>query len=160
MLALSFSSVRFLSRWWKMGLSTPKWFSPWLLPSLSALVPARASIYFSPQVETLPTRTGWSIRVVGWSLSDDGLRFWSRLSFLSVTSALFDGRRRGRCGLVLPSSYFCRSTGWQFWMVKTSCWHGFGMFRHPAWAVGSYRSSQIAARTAGGYYRPELSSCT
>ena len=29
--------------------------------------------------------------MAGRSLSDDGLWFWSRLSFLSVTSALFDG---------------------------------------------------------------------
>ena len=32
---------------------------------------------------------------------------------------------------------------------KTYCWLGFGMFRRPAWAVGNYSSSPVAARTVG-----------
>ena len=40
-----------------------------------------------------------------------------------------------------------------------------GMFRHPAWAVGSCSSGPLAARTVGtkstgGCNRPELSPCT
>ena len=37
-------------------------------------------------------------------------------------------------------------TEWPIWWIKTSCWLGFGMFRHPAWAVGSLSSGPLGAR--------------
>ena len=41
-------------------------------------------------------------------------------------------------------------TGWLIQMVETSRWLRFGMFRHPAWPVGSYSSSSPpAARILG-----------
>ena len=56
-------------------------------------------------------------------------------------------------------------TGWHICLVKTSCWLGFGMFRHPAWAVGSYSSGPAAAsavrtKSTGGFLYPEWSPCT
>ena len=56
-------------------------------------------------------------------------------------------------------------TGWPISLVKTSCWLRFGMFRHPAWAVGRFRWGQTAAVTVrtestGGFYHCEFSPCT
>ena len=70
-------------------------------------------------------------------------------------------QRRFKSALLKPNL----STGWQFLTVTTSCWLGFGMFRHPAWAVGSYSSCPLAAKTVGtkstgGCYHQELSPCT
>ena len=54
--------------------------------------------------------------------------------------------------------------GWLIWSVTTSCWPEFGMFRHPAWAVGSYSSGPSAAGTVwtksmGGFYQRDESPC-
>ena len=38
-------------------------------------------------------------------------------------------------------------TAWHGRICKTSCWLRFRMFRHPAWAVGSYSSGPPTART-------------
>ena len=50
-------------------------------------------------------------------------------------------------------------------LSKISRWLGFGMFGHPAWAVGSYRCGPSAAgtvgtRSSGGFYRADGSPCT
>ena len=50
-------------------------------------------------------------------------------------------------------------TGWPKLTWKTSSSVGFGMFSHPAWAVGNYNSGPAAAESAGtkstgGFPRP------
>ena len=60
--------------------------------------------------------------------------------------------------------YHGHCKGWSIRMVKTSCWRRFGMFRHPAWEVGSYRSGPPIAVTVGtkstwGFHHPDGIPC-
>ena len=59
---------------------------------------------------------------------------------------------------------FAISTGWPISLMKTSRWLRFEMFRHPAWAVGSYSSGPPAAETVGtkstgGFHQGDGSPC-
>ena len=55
-------------------------------------------------------------------------------------------------------------SGWPIRMVKNLRWLTFWMFRHPAWAVGSYSSGPptagaVATKSTGGFNHPNGSPC-
>ena len=49
--------------------------------------------------------------------------------------------------IAFASGTVIHRTGWPIWTVTTSCWLRYGLFCHPAWAVGSYSSGPSAAGT-------------
>ena len=50
---------------------------------------------------------------------------------------------------MIYACFFSHHTWWPKWSWKTSNLLSFGIFRHPAWAVGSYSSGPAAAESAG-----------